>query len=61
MPKVGLGVKNRNVKYSNITNLESVDTRIFDYFMSGLENHYKKEGSSTDFNLNLNFKIGYQF
>ena len=61
IPKFGLGIKHRNVKYSNITNLQGDDGFIFDNFMGGLENHYKKEGSATDFNLNLNFKIAYQF
>lgn len=61
MPKIGFGVKTRKVNYSNIDNMQSVETKIFDDFMGGLENHYKKEGTMTGFNLNLNFKIGYQF
>lgn len=62
--QIGIGIKNRNVAYSNITNKTFIDTSGDDEGPGGefgMKSYIEEEGSDINFNVNLNLKLAYKF
>ncbi|MBO6213609.1 hypothetical protein [Algoriella sp.] len=61
MPKAGIGIKHRNINYSNSVNLQEAENASSGCAIFCTDNIYEQNGSDTNLNLNLNFRVAYQF
>ncbi|KUJ52407.1 hypothetical protein [Chryseobacterium sp. JAH] len=59
MPKIGVGLSNSNVQYSNVINRQETSDRSDDWFSFGYFGSTERNGVVGDFN--LDFKIVYRF
>ncbi|KOS07167.1 hypothetical protein AM493_14795 [Flavobacterium akiainvivens] len=62
--KMGVGLKNRNVKYDNFVNnrpSERYDNDDDHFDLFGMDSHLEKEGNYFGFNFNMELKLAYQF
>lgn len=61
MQKVGLGLRHRNVRYSNVEGLTKGDDPDGLPILSEARNYKRNVGSTFGFNFNLAFRFFYKF